>query len=472
MCSIACVIGDAAVEKATQHIKDTEYRGYDSSGVGVIHNSGFDIQKDAVRIGDLKVSLAGETVLAHTRWATHGAINKDNAQPIRNGDYMVATNGVVTNYDELKVGLDLRTDNDAEVIPALASKHGVLKAFNMIKGMIACVLIYKDGTIWLYRHGSPLYVSMNHKEVVSDMSVLSGSACYLVYEQRPVKLGGDVGRRVRIDKHDGVSHGTIHEIEQQREVLKDVRQYNLRYKTLVGCGSSYNVARLAARLNPEYTAVHASEVDCSTPCTILSQSGETGDLIRLFPALKKADLITNTRNSTLEGLCGKTYHIGVGPERGVAATKSYTGMLRALCGVDYDITIQTADAGKLSECKSIIILGTNVNYEIACEGALKIKELSYIHAEAMRTPELKHGSIALLDKDCGVIFLDDDYTTLHAAKVSGCYTAGFGEQYDLTLKQETFLDTIVTLQLLAVEMARRLDRDIDCPRHLAKSITV
>lgn len=99
-------------------------------------------------------------------------------------------------------------------------------------------------------------------------------------------LGRDVGRRVRIDKHDGVSHGTIHEIAQQREVLKDVRQYNLRYKTLVGCGSSYNVARLAARLNLEYTAVHASEVDCSTPCTILSQSGETGDLIKLFPALK------------------------------------------------------------------------------------------------------------------------------------------------------------------------------------------
>ena len=472
MCSIACVIGDVAVKKATQHIKDTEYRGYDSSGVGVIHDSGFDIQKDAVRIGDLEVSLDGKTVLAHTRWATHGEINKENAQPIRNGDYMVATNGVVKNYDALKVGLDLCTDNDAEVIPALATKHGVMKAFDMIKGMIACVLIHRDGTIWLYRNGSPLYVSMNQREVVSDMSVLTGNACYLVYEQRPVKLGDDVGRRVKIDKHDDASQGTIHEIAQQHEILKNIRQYDLRYKTLVGCGSSFNVARLAARLNPEYIAVHASEVNYSTPCTILSQSGETGDLIKLFPALTRADLVTNTRNSTLEGLCDKTYHLGVGPERGVAATKSYTGMLRALCAVDHRVTIRDVDAGRLSDCKSVIVLGTGANYEIACEGALKIKELSYIHAEAMRTPELKHGSIALLDKDCGVIFLDDDYTTFHAAKVSGCYTTGFGEQYDLSLKRETFLDTIITLQLLAVSMARDLNRDIDCPRHLAKSITV
>ncbi|KAM7533232.1 hypothetical protein Aperf_G00000119840 [Anoplocephala perfoliata] len=311
---------------------------------------------------------------------------------------------------------------------------------------------------------------------------------------------------------------------------------------LIGCGTSYNAAIAVRELVEELTELPvmvelASDfLDRRTPvfrddvCIFISQSGETADtLLALRYCLKRGALslgITNTAGSTLsrETHCG--IHMNAGPEIGVASTKAYTSQIIAL--VMFALVI-SADRisfqerrreiiealGRLPEqvdsilckadtiaemakdfvnAKSILVLGRGYNFATCLEGALKLKELTYIHAEGIMSGELKHGPLAMVDDDMRIVMIimkdrlyEKVLNALHEVHSrNGNPILITNEDADPKLKElskEIFeiprtvdclqsILAVVPLQLLSFHVARLKGLDVDCPRNLAKSVTV
>ena len=206
--------------------------------------------------------------------------------------------------------------------------------------------------------------------------------------------------------------------------------------------------------------------------------------------------------------------INCGPEVGVAATKSFTGQLSViytviekLCSGAIGIVSKKGDlksaiasvlamedqtiriAELLKDLRDVYILGKSLHYPIALEGALKIKELTYIHAEGIAAGELKHGPLALIDSNSIVIVINpsdisskDVLSNVHEIKSRGATIIGISNEYedvyDHFIKLPT-LDSImypiieiIPLQLLAYHLALKKNADPDYPRNLAKSVTV
>jgi len=309
----------------------------------------------------------------------------------------------------------------------------------------------------------------------------------------------------------------------------------------IGCGTSYNSSIAVRSLTEELTELPvmvelASDfLDRRTPvfrddvCIFISQSGETADtLLALRYCLKRGVLtlgITNTVGSTLsrETHCG--IHMNAGPEIGVASTKAYTSQIVALVmfalvlsqdrislkarrqtiieGLNRlpdqvnEILVKNdeiaAVAKDLEMAKSILVLGRGYNFATCLEGALKLKELTYIHAEGIMSGELKHGPLALVDTEMRVIMVitrdslyDKSLNALHEVhsrqgKPVLICSAPDEHVKDLCkaiIEIPTTVDclqsilAVVPLQLLSFHIALAKGLDIDCPRNLAKSVTV
>jgi len=309
----------------------------------------------------------------------------------------------------------------------------------------------------------------------------------------------------------------------------------------IGCGTSYNSVIAVRSLTEELTELPvmvelASDfLDRRTPvfrddvCIFISQSGETADtLLALRYCLKRGVLtlgITNTVGSTLsrETHCG--IHMNAGPEIGVASTKAYTSQIVALVmfalvlsqdrislkarrqtiieGLNRlpdqvnEILVKNdeiaAVAKDLEMAKSILVLGRGYNFATCLEGALKLKELTYIHAEGIMSGELKHGPLALVDTEMRVIMVitrdslyDKSLNALHEVhsrqgKPVLICSAPDEHVKDLCkaiIEIPTTVDclqsilAVVPLQLLSFHIALAKGLDIDCPRNLAKSVTV
>lgn len=250
-----------------------------------------------------------------------------------------------------------------------------------------------------------------------------------------------------------------------------------------------------------------------------SQSGETMDTMEAVRAAKrhksKVLAVVNVPGSSLERLADFTLHLRAGPERAVLATKSYMAKLATFLLLSYamagkyqvgikllqktskDISSMLAhgvekDVKKLAhilyKSENIYLIGRGVNYPTALEGALKIKEVSYIHAEGFPGGELKHGSIALIEKGtpCVVIVASDrakDEVLSNATEIAarGAYIIGVAPTkekiFDYWLKVPDVgtaspLVSVIPLQFLGYHLALLLGRDPDKPRNLAKSVTV
>tara|TARA_R110002073_G_scaffold147754_2_gene300862 strand:+ start:432 stop:2129 length:1698 start_codon:yes stop_codon:yes gene_type:complete len=275
---------------------------------------------------------------------------------------------------------------------------------------------------------------------------------------------------------------------------------------LVGCGTSFNACLFSKyHFKPHFNSVqviNASEFDIGdipklgeTVMIFASQSGETRDVYRCLEIAKNYGIFTigvvNVRDSliTREVHCG--CYINVGREVGVASTKSFTGqiivmyLMAAWFGKhnlknfnlydDIKNTIKFHEHVKtlvplFDNCNSCFILGKGQNYALAREGALKIKEISYIHAEAYELSELKHGPFALLTDKTPVIIIGDDF-------IDNCYnevkTRGSPV---IVVDYKTFggnsMTYVIILQLLAYELSIRRELDPDKPRNLAKVVTV
>ncbi len=351
----------------------------------------------------------------------------------------------------------------------------------------------------------------------------------------------------------GYEHFMLKEIHEQPKVIRDTLAGWVSGETLedlaamwvddidalliLACGTSYHAALIGKQIGQELLgmpvrAEFASEFNYSaqplarTIAITITQSGETADTLKAMKKLKEVGsevlAITNVVGSTATRIADRTLYTCAGPEISVAATKSFTAQLMVL----YQLMLshpeigarrlnsltkelrqlpnkvqQVLDneggiaqyAGELSRYENVFFIGRGINFPVALEGALKLKEIAYIHSEGYAAGELKHGPFALLDSDTPVIALlaqDDTYepmmTNIKEVKARGSPIIALSREGDediekiadkvLTVPQvETIFSPVVntvSLQLLAYYAAKERGCSIDFPRNLAKSVTV
>ncbi|NTV06186.1 MAG: glutamine--fructose-6-phosphate transaminase (isomerizing), partial [Chlorobiaceae bacterium] len=344
--------------------------------------------------------------------------------------------------------------------------------------------------------------------------------------------------------HD-VMRGRVR-LEEGRVCLGGIEDYLDRLKqakriVICACGTSWHAGLIGEYLIEEFARIpvevdYASEFRYRNPIVgvddvviVISQSGETADtLAALRTAKEKGALvmgICNVVGSTIarETLCGMYTHAG--PEVGVASTKAFTAQvimlymlalalskgrtishdeitlnLKELANIPekasriLDLDSQIKDiAERFKDAKNFLYLGRGYNFPVALEGALKLKEISYIHAEGYPAAEMKHGPIALIDEDMPVIFIatrDSTYAKIlsnieevrsRKGRVIAIASEGDKEvsrlaEHVIYIPQAsgpiTPLLTVIPLQLLAYHIATFRGCNVDRPRNLAKSVTV
>lgn len=312
---------------------------------------------------------------------------------------------------------------------------------------------------------------------------------------------------------------------------------------IVGCGTAYHAGLVGKYLFQSLLKVNvvadiASEfryaehyIDDKTLVVVVSQSGETADTLAALKYAKEKGArilsITNVVGSSVARESHDSFYTWAGPEIAVASTKAYTTQLMAfyilalyfgkmkgtIVDQSYNEILEelrrmpekvertlelfkdrSADtAGRIKDSKSLFYLGRGLDYYIAMEGALKLKEISYIHTEAFPAGELKHGTIALIEEGTPVIALatqsslyDKMVSNIKEVKARGAYVIGItrksnqdlGDVCDETIYLEESLDILMPLvsvifpQLLSYHAALIRGNDVDKPRNLAKSVTV
>jgi glucosamine--fructose-6-phosphate aminotransferase (isomerizing) len=343
----------------------------------------------------------------------------------------------------------------------------------------------------------------------------------------------------RISLEEGEVH--LEELGPAAERLRESSRV-----VLLACGTSWHAA-LVGKFLIEHLAGMPAEVDYGSefryrtplvgPGTVavaISQSGETADTLAAFREAKSRGAlplaICNVQGSMLTREAAGSLLTHAGPEIGVASTKAFTAQLVALAllalhlgrlrgalspeacrehlarltriphqmelALELESEVEELSRA-LSHARDFLYLGRGVNYPIALEGALKLKELSYLHAEGYPAGEMKHGPIALVDEDLPVVALcpagrvhDKMLSNVQEAKARGGRVVAVATDGDGALRQlldgpgdalieippcpelwSPFL-AVIPLQLLAYHVALRAGRDVDQPRNLAKSVTV
>ncbi len=609
MCGIVGYIGQKDITNVILiGLERLEYRGYDSCGVAILSGNEIKICKTAGRLQKLRTLLEenpiqGQLGIGHTRWATHGEVNDDNAHPFTDCGHKIALchNGIIENYRELRTrlieaGHRFISATDTEVIAHLIEsyhqpKAGLLpaisKAVAELKGAYALLIITVDEPECLYavRMGSPLVIGKGKDEVIvaSDEPALVGIARKIivledkeiaVVKRNSVQLQDFLGKKISRQflplglKPKQISKGRYphfmrKEIFEQPRVLK--KNIELRFKgegimldpeflfypdfiegikriVIQACGTSYhaglvgkfyfqNLCRIpvAVEISSELRTGQYLFED-GTLMVAISQSGETADTLAALREAKSKGIkslgLLNVFRSSIAREADSNVYIHAGPEIGVASTKAYTAQILTLLTVAIYFSqirrtidneklqkllrevellpeqikkILTLDpqlkktAARLVFAHDFIFLGRGINYASALEGALKLKEIAYVHATGYPAGEMKHGPISLIDEKVPVIGIapqDSVYNkmmfNLAEAKSRKGKIVAIGTDGDKTLKElaeEVFyippcselLSPILVaplLQLLAYHIAVLRGCDVDKPRNLAKSVTV
>jgi glutamine---fructose-6-phosphate transaminase (isomerizing) len=312
--------------------------------------------------------------------------------------------------------------------------------------------------------------------------------------------------------------------------LSDEELLSFNHIVITACGTSWHSALIAEHMMEELVRVpveveYASEfryrnpvVDERTLCIVISQSGETADTLAAMREAKRRGArtlgIVNVVGSTIAREADGGIYIHAGPEIGVASTKAFTSQVVALLlltlklarlrllGMDKGREIirglqdlpgqvqQILDRASVIEelaeefkrASNFLYLGRGYNFPVALEGALKLKEISYIHAEGYPAAEMKHGPIALIDELMPVVFIAP-HDSVFAKIVSNVQEvkARKGRVIALTSREEPALAGMIDyeiripeipLQLLAYYVAVKRGANVDQPRNLAKSVTV
>ncbi|MDC0012480.1 glutamine--fructose-6-phosphate transaminase (isomerizing) [Octadecabacter sp.] len=604
MCGIVGVLGHhEAAPILVEALKRLEYRGYDSAGIATVNAGDLDRRRAVgklVNLQDLLVHnpLAGKAGIGHTRWATHGQPNVNNAHPHKTKRVAVVHNGIIENFRELREelaakGIGYETDTDTETVAlitqsylddGLTPREAAEKAINRLEGAYALCFLFdgEDDLMVAARKGSPLAIGHGDGEnfVGSDaiaLAPMTDKITYLnegdwaVITHTSIEIrdtdGNIANREIRVINIDtasvdkvGHKHFMSKEIAEQPSVLANALGYyikegkvelpgegidfaSLDRLTMVACGTAF-YACLTAKYWFEQIARMPVEIDVAsefryreppitkgTAALFVSQSGETADtLAALRYCDGKADKIlsvVNVPESSIARESDLALPILAGTEISVASTKAFTCQLTVLAILAVKAAhdrghldaAQMADAlqkiksvpalmsqalalgertnevsQKLSEARDILFLGRGPMYALAHEGALKLKEVSYIHAEAYASGELKHGPIALVDKHVPVIVMAPrdalfDKTISNMQEVmarggkvllitdkKGAEQAGDGVWETILMPEvDPFVAPIlyaIPAQLIAYHTAVAKGTDLDQPRNLAKSVTV
>jgi len=374
-----------------------------------------------------------------------------------------------------------------------------------------------------------------------DFVIINDSGIHIFdFDGTPVKYQITKVSKEFADVYKGdYAHFTIKEISEQpdtilravdnnqiQQLVDNIKQAKNLYIT--GSGTSYNAAEIAKYLMSKFAKIKINtlisselpfspnEIEPDSTLITISQSGESADVLEAVKIAKESNAkilsIVNLLNSSLSQQSSLAIGLNCGPEIGVAATKSFTSQLAIL----YKITDQLCNgcinpdwkkvsdaisqvlsnnlkikelAKNLKEITDIYVLGRGIHLPIAREAALKLKELSYIHAEGIPGGELKHGPLALMDSNVYVIIInprDSTYNdTLNSAneiKARGAKIIGISDKkndvYDHWIEIPSVDEAlypiveIVPIQLLAYYSALEKKTDPDYPRNLAKSVTV
>lgn len=610
MCGIIGYVGTKdAYPVLIDGLKRLEYRGYDSSGVGLMpagSNKKLVLRKMHGKISNLEALIKSHAVpeshlgISHTRWATHGAPNKVNSHPHSNHDGTITLvhNGIIENYEALreklqKKGVKFKSATDTEVIVHLISEYykgdlkaAVQKAIKELKGAFALGVIssYHPDLLVAARIGSPLIIGLGQNEnfIASDVPAILEHTKKVIYlkdgematlSKDEVKVYKFDGRLVKpkIDRvtftvdavaKAGYAHFMLKEIHEQPAVLKQMFQFRTRQNTVhldglglserqvqmirnitvIACGTAYHAGMVGKYIIETLAGIPvavdaASEfryrnpiVGKNTLILAISQSGETADTLAAIREARargaKIISICNVIGSSLARESDGILYTHAGPEIGVASTKAYTAQLNMLylLGIKLGLSRKTLKpkpaAALLQDLKKIpllyaevlknkaaiarvakknshfgcfLFLGRNVNFPTALEGALKLKEISYIPAEGYAAGEMKHGPIALIDEYRAVVCIatqSDTYDKMisniqeinsRKGKIIAIATAG-----DRSIQKHvhhvvyvpktnnllTPLLAVLPLQLIAYYIAVKRGCNVDQPRNLAKSVTV
>lgn len=583
MCGIIGYIGfRKASEVVFKGLQTLEYRGYDSAGIATLDAGAIQVIKDVGRIDHIHsrrdfLQLRGKIGIGHTRWATHGGVTKKNAHPHSDcaGKFFIVHNGVIENFDELRMGLlasghALASETDTEVVAHLfeeeAKKGGSAgaafsRAVSRLSGSWSLVALQEgEQAIHISRNGSPLVLGIGKGEMfcASDIPALLPYTTKVVYLEdgdrakitaSGYEITGKDGKKAdrgvdtitwtaEMAEKGGYEHFMLKEISEQEEKIREALASdvsgavqllkNQKQISVVACGTSYYAGLvLKSVLQPQGIGVDVllgSEFQYvrtgrERVVVAISQSGETADTLMAVRAAKQSGAkiiaVTNVAGSSLYRESDCNVMIGAGPEIAVVATKSFTCQAAALLKIaltlsgkkpelaklhslaaDIDLLVDRAGeiekiAGKLAARRDFFFIGRSFAFPCALEGALKLKEITYLHAEAYAAGELKHGPLSLLDKDVVVIALAPSDVSLpkmisniQECKARDAALVVFSDSDAAISKSEMHFRMphmepfavpilyAVPLQLLAYYMAVKLGRDPDKPRNLAKSVTV
>ncbi|RKO20674.1 glutamine--fructose-6-phosphate transaminase (isomerizing) [Burkholderia mallei] len=609
MCGIVGAVAQRnIVPVLIEGLRRLEYRGYDSCGVAVL-DAGAPAPgtpkraRSVARVADLDAQvreshLEGETGIAHTRWATHGAPVTHNAHPIFSSDALALVhNGIIENFEPLREALRAKgyafvSQTDTEVIAHLIHSlyrgnlfAAVQQAVKQLHGAYAIAVTHKDEphTVVGARQGSPLVVGFGEREnfLASDALALAGSTdrftfleegdvCERTLEGVTVvdRDGARAARDVRVVAAYGGAvelgpyrHFMQKEIfEQPRAIADTIAQTDAFDPPLFGerassvfagidsllilaCGTSY-YSGLTAKYWLESIAKIPTQVEIASEyryresvpnpralVVVISQSGETADTLA---ALKHAQAlghahtlaICNVATSAMVRQTELQFLTHAGTEIGVASTKAFTTQLVALFVLaatlgklrghvdaareaDYLKQLRHLPAAlnsvlalepqiiawsdEFARKENALFLGRGLHYPISLEGALKLKEISYIHAEAYPAGELKHGPLALVTEAMPVVTVAPNDTLLEKLKSNMQEVRARGGELYVFADADTHIVNdeglhvirmpehygplspilhVVPLQLLAYHTACARGTDVDKPRNLAKSVTV
>lgn len=435
------------------------------------------------------------------------------------------------------------SETDTEVALHLFEDVGLLKGFKQIVGMNAFILL--DATrdqLLAVKNGSPLIIGLGKEAnyIASDVWALLDHTSQVIFlednqaavisrsgvEVLDARTGKKLKPKITVlnwQKEQSLlgkfHHYMEKEIYDQPKVLDNLSRQKLpplpkAVKTFIlGCGTASYAAAFGDYLfnqaGTDTEAVVGSEfskyerlLKKGQAMILFSQSGETIDVVEAVNLAKARGVkivgITNVLGSTLYRKSDVKILLGAGQEVAVASTKAFTAML----GVALLLNRKNIDnvgaavshllsgparrqikklATRLKDSEHIFVVGRGWHYPIAMEAALKIKEVSYIHAEAYAAGEIKHGPIALIEKGTPCLVFGEAINCAYELKARGGLIIGIGVKPDKVfdaffalpdLQETSVIPMIVIAQLLAYDLAVARGLNPDKPRNLAKSVTV
>ncbi len=619
MCGIVGYVGHRPVQSLLLHgLQQLEYRGYDSAGVSVLAADG---EIRSVRaVGKLQnlvdaveerqpavATLEREptTGIGHTRWATHGRVNEENAHPhFDSADAVhVVVNGIVENYVALKqrlldMGAHFTSETDAEVIAHLVAHHlaagdlveAVRRAYAELEGHFAFVAMHRDEPQLLVgaRRECPLVVGVGDGErflasavpaflattnrvqfvendelvairpdatilMTPDGTVVDRPVTTLDWDQETAQKGGyETFMLKEIHEQpdaiaETIADRTVREtgVDFDGELDDDVLARAQRI-VIVACGTSYHAGLIGRYAMTEWARMPvavdiASEYRYSNPVVGpgdlvvgITQSGETADTLAAMRLARERGAtvlaVTNVMGSQATRDSDAVIYTRAGLEVGVAATKTFicqvavmylialrlaelrgtlardriAALVRELKGMPSavaDLIVKLdGDAGQIRRIAErhhrdtfFLYLGRHVGLPVALEGALKLKEISYIPTDAYAAGEMKHGPIALLDERTPVVVcatespvLDKVVSNMQEVRARGAHVIAVATEGNVDIGEHAEevirvprtdwllqpILAIIPLQMMAYAIARSRGLDIDQPRNLAKTVTV